>query len=144
MKRLWMVLLMVLMLLAIVAPTTYARNAQDDPSNHRPPSGVPAAPTLVSPANGAIVPLGQVTLRWNPVPGAGCYYVQGGRGPNLGAQYNIIDRTCVTGTSYTFNVTSGFVFYFPTIYWHVSARTTTGLDGVYGPWSQVWGMTFKK
>lgn len=144
MKRLWIVLLMGLMLLGIVAPTSYAQIAQDAPSNHRRPTGVPAAPTLIAPSNGVVLPPGQITFRWNPVPGAGCYHLQAGRGPNHGAQYNIIDRTCITGTSFTFNVTSGFIFYFPTLYWHVRARTTTGLDGVYGPWSQVWGITFKK
>jgi len=108
------------------------------PTPRPPAGGALTAPTLIAPSNGTTVPLGNVTWRWNSVPGAARYHLQAGRGPNLDAQYNIIDRYNLTEPSYTFNITSGFRFYFPQLYWRVRAIDA---NNVPGPWSQVWMFT---
>jgi hypothetical protein len=102
------------------------------------------APLLISPANGATLSPGSVTLTWNPVRGAACYHVQAGLGTNMNEQSNVIDRGCVTGTSYTFTASPGFIVYFPHLHWRVQARTTTDVNGTYGPWSEVWRINFAR
>ena len=139
MKRNVLVLMVIVMLsLASFVP---GASAATDESHRRPPAGGLAAPTLISPADGIIVPLGNVTWSWKPVPGAVRYQLQGGRGANLDAQYNIIDRLSLTEPTYTFNITSGFRFYFPQIYWRVRAFDANHNPG---PWSEVRMFTIAK
>ncbi|RPI93239.1 MAG: hypothetical protein EHM40_10480 [Chloroflexi bacterium] len=139
MKRTFFVSMLVVML-SMASFVSYA-SASPDTSHRRPPSGGLTAPTLISPANGTTVPLGNVTWAWNPVPGASRYHLQAGRGPNLDAQYNIIDRFNLTQPSYTFNITSGFRVYFPQLYWRVRA---VDANNVQGPWSEVRMFTIAK
>jgi hypothetical protein len=151
MKRIYIVLMIVLML-SMLAFVPYPLMAENElyQQKSRPiaqPIAIPApvqltAPTLLSPANGATVS-GKITWTWNAVPGAACYHLQAGRGTNLDEQYNIINRSCLTDMSYTFNVTPGFVVYFPHLHWRVRARTTTDINGTYGPWSEVWRVNLK-
>lgn len=137
-KRKFFVLMLVVMLsLGTFVPAL----AAPEVSHRRPPSGGLTAPALIAPANGVTVPLGNVTWSWNPVPGAVRYHLQGGRGPNLDAQYNIIDRFNLTEPTYTFNITSGFRFYFPQIYWRVRAVDANNNPG---PWSEVRVFTIAK
>ena len=93
------------------------------------------APTLLSPANGSTVHTGNVTFSWSAVPGAARYHLQAGSGTAFDGQYNIIEYWGLTSPSYTFNVTPGFVVYFPRLYWRVQAIDA---NNVQGPWSQVW------
>ena len=133
MKRNFFVLMLVLML---SMASFVSASASPDESHRQPPSGgTLTAPTLLSPANGSTVPLGNVTWSWRPVPGAVRYQLQGGRGTSLDAQYNIIDRYSLTEPTYTFNITAGFRFYFPQIYWRVRAFDANNNPG---PWSEVW------
>jgi hypothetical protein len=138
-KRIFFVWMLVVML-SMASFVSYASASPDE--SHRPPSGSGlAAPTLIAPANGATVPLGNVTWSWKPVPGAARYHLQAGRGPNLDGQYNIIDRWSLTEPSYTFNITSGFRFYFPQLYWRVRAFDANNNPG---PWSEVRMFTIAK
>lgn len=132
---------MLAVILSMASFVSYA-SAAPAASQQEAPSAVRlAAPTLISPANGITVPLGNVTWRWNPVPGAARYQLQGGRGANLDAQYNIIDRLSLTEPTYTFNITAGFRVYFPQIYWRVRAFDANNNPG---PWSEVRMFTIAK
>jgi hypothetical protein len=102
------------------------------PSEQRRPTPLPA-PTLVSPANGATV-TGTVTLKWNAVPGAKCYHLQAHLNPYFDQQYNIIEQWCLTGTSYTFTPSPGFIVYFPHLYWRVQAKDANNTGGA---WSEI-------
>jgi hypothetical protein len=61
--------------------------------------------------------------------------LQAAGGTAFDQQYNIIERWSLTEPSYTFNVTSGFVVYFPRLYWRMQAIDA---NNVPGPWSEVW------
>jgi hypothetical protein len=146
------IVLMIGLMLSMLAFVPYSVRPQNELSQRKlepasQPLAIPAsvqlaAPTLLSPPNGATIS-GNITWTWNAVPGAACYQLQAGKGTNLDAQYNIINRWCLTDTSYTFNVTPGFVVYFPHLHWRVRARTTTDTNGTYGPWSEVWKVYLK-
>jgi hypothetical protein len=134
MKRTRMVLLLVLMV-GIVAfvPSALMHHKPNHP--HGPtPTATPApqltAPILVSPPNGTTLGVGDVTFTWEPVPGAAYYHIQAG---------GIIDYWSLTEPSYTFNVTAGFIIYFPRLYWHVQAIDANGNQG---PWSDYWVINF--
>jgi hypothetical protein len=99
-----------------------------------PPSVTLTAPTLLGPANGATVHTGPLTFSWTAVPGAARYHIQAGGGTAFDEQSNIIEYWSLTQPSYTFNVTSGFVTYFPRLYWRVQAADA---NNVPGPWSEV-------
>lgn len=125
-----------LVLMLSMASFVPSASASPDESHRRPPSGgTLTAPTLISPANGATVHTGNLTFTWNPVPGAVRYHLQAGLNPYHDQQYNILDRWSLTEPSYTFNVTPGFVVYFPRLYWRVQAIDA---NNVAGPWSEVW------
>lgn len=138
MKRIFFVLMMVV--LSMASFVSYASASPDEshrrptPTPKPPTGGTLTAPVLISPANGATVHTGNLTWSWNPVPGAARYHLQAGGGPWFDQQYNIIDRGGLTEPSYTFNLTSGFVFYFPRLYWRVQAIDA---NNVAGPWSEV-------
>jgi hypothetical protein len=132
-------------MLSMAAVVSYASASPDDYHRRRTPTPRPhptatsasvalTAPTLLSPANEATVHTGNLTWSWQPVPGAARYHLQAGNGTAFDGQYNIIDRWSLTEPSYTFNVTSGFVFYFRHLYWRVQAIDA---NGVAGPWSEV-------
>jgi hypothetical protein len=143
-KRIFFILMMVAML-SMAAAVSYASASPDDSHRRRTPTPRPrptatspasalTAPTLIAPENGATVHTGNLTWSWNPVPGAARYHFQAGGGTSFDQQYNIIEYWGLTDTSYTFNVTSGFVFYFPRLYWRVQAIDA---NHVQGPWSEV-------
>lgn len=92
------------------------------------------APTLLTPANNVTLHPGNVTWSWTAVPGAARYHIQAGNGTAFDQQYNIIEYWDLTTTSWTFNVSSGFIFYFPHLYWRVQAIDA---NNNYGPWSEV-------
>lgn len=125
MKQVLTVVMTVLMLGA-VAFTPYA------PAPSSTAAGL-SAPTLIAPANNSTVHTGPVTWSWKPVPGAARYHLQAGFNTAFDQQYNIIDQS-VTAPSYTFNASSGFVFYFPRLYWRVQAISASNIPG---PWSEV-------
>jgi hypothetical protein len=60
--------------------------------------------------------------------------LQAGGGTSFDEQYNIIEYWDLTEPSYTFNVTSRFLVYFPRLYWRVQAIDA---NNVQGPWSEV-------
>ncbi|MGA9363770.1 MAG: choice-of-anchor D domain-containing protein [Bacteroidota bacterium] len=93
--------------------------------------GPPAAPTLVSPANGATGVPTSPTLSWNASSGATSYSLQVATSPSFDTLY--ISQTGITATSY---VISGLV---PstTCYWHVSASNASGSSS----YSNVWSFT---
>jgi hypothetical protein len=92
------------------------------------------APTLLTPADGVTLHPGEVTWSWTAVPGAARYHIQAGNGTAFNSQYNIIEYWGLTTPSYTFNVSSGFIVYFPYLYWRVQAIDA---NNVQGPWSEV-------
>jgi hypothetical protein len=143
MKRI-LIVLATLFLLGVTAFTPYAPTSDQAARPRRTPTptaiptavpGTLTAPTLLSPANGSTVHTGDVTFAWTAVPGAARYHIQAGSGTAFDGQYNIIERWSLTEPSYTFNVTSGFVTYFPRLYWRVQAIDANNLQG---PWSEVW------
>jgi hypothetical protein len=129
MNRILIVFATVLML-GVVAFAPYASPSSDEAAKpRRTPTPRPVgltAPTVVSPENGATVHTGNLTFRWSPVPGAARYHIQAG---------GIIENWGLTDTSYTFNVTPGFVTYYPRLYWRVQAIDA---NNVQGPWSEWW------
>jgi hypothetical protein len=139
-KRIFVVFLVVWMFSMLAAFIPYALPQSEDEYHRRrtptprPPSGTLTAPALISPANGTTVHTGNLTWSWSPVPGAARYHLQAGGGTAFDQQYNIIEYWGLTDPSYTFNVTSGFVFYFRTLYWRVQAIDA---NHVQGPWSEV-------
>jgi hypothetical protein len=92
---------------------------------------VPAAPTLVSPANGAgVFPASEgVTLTWNAVTGAESYDFQIASEPSFGAAF--IQWYAYDGTST--HVMGLEEAYTATVYWRVRGRNSGGT----GPWSEV-------
>ena len=140
MKQKFLVVMFVVML-SMASFVSYASASPDESHRQPPAGGALTAPALISPANGTTVPLGNVTWSWKPVPGAARYHLQAGRGSSLDAQYNIIDRYNLTQPSYTFNITAGFRFYFPQLYWRVRA---VDANNVPGPWSEVRMFTIQK
>lgn len=137
MKRIFLVVVAVLMLgMAAFAP--YAPTFSDEAARpRRTPTPTPVtltAPSLLAPANGSTVHTGNLTFAWSAVPGAARYHLQAGGGINFDETFNIIENWSLTEPSYTFNVTPGFVVYFPRLYWRVQAIDA---NNVQGPWSEV-------
>jgi hypothetical protein len=97
-----------------------------------------AAPTLISPPDGALVSK-QVTFMWSPVSGAACYTWEGGLTTDFEGQSNLYS-SCLTDTSYTITLLPGWEEYWPHLYWHVRARDRVESDitGRFGPWSETW------
>ena len=144
MKRIFVVVATILML-GMTAFASYAPTSSDEAVRRRrtpTPILTPTsasvtltAPTLLSPANGSTVHTGDLTFTWTAVPGAARYHLQAGLGTAFDGQSNIIEEWSLTQPSYTFNVTPGFVVYFPHLYWRVQAIDA---NNVQGPWSEVW------
>jgi len=120
-------------MLSMAAVVPYASASPDEFHRRRTPTPRPTAtpvsvtltaPTLLSPEDGATMHTGNLTFAWSPVPGAARYHIQAG---------GIIEYWGLTDTSYTFNVTPGFVVYFPRLYWRVQAIDA---NHVQGPWSE--------
>jgi hypothetical protein len=92
------------------------------------PSGPPAAPTLVSPANNATLPLNQsITFSWNPVAGAATYQIQIDDASTFSSP--VLSRTGLTQTQTSHTLTSERTFW-----WRVRGRTASGTNGA---WSTV-------
>ena len=128
-----MVLMFGVAAFAPYAPTSIDEVAKPRRTPTAPPVGL-SAPTLLAPANGATVHTGNLTFSWTSVPGAARYDIQAAGSTAFDQQYNIIEYWGLTQTSYTFNVTPGFVTYFPRLYWRVQ---TIDANNVQGPWSEV-------
>ena len=94
-------------------------------TTNAPPPGIPAAPTLVSPANNAILPLNQsITFSWNPVAGASTYQIQIDDSSNFSSP--VLSRTGITQTQTTHTLTSEGTFW-----WRVRGRTASGTNGAW-------------
>ena len=92
------------------------------------PPGPPAAPSLVSPANNAILPLNQsTTFSWNPVAGAATYQIQIDDSSTFSSP--VLSRAGITQTQTTHTLTSERRFW-----WRVRGRTSSGTNGA---WSTV-------
>ena len=97
-------------------------------TTNAPPPGPPAAPSLVSPANNAILPLNQsITFSWNPVTGAATYQIQIDDASTFSSP--ILSRTGITQTQTSHTLTSERTFW-----WRVRGRTSSGTNGA---WSTV-------
>ena len=92
------------------------------------PPGAPAAPSLVSPANSAILPVNQsITFSWNPVSNAVTYQIQIDDSSTFSSP--VLSRTGITQTQTTHTLTSERRFW-----WRVRGRTSSGTNGA---WSTV-------
>ncbi len=123
-------------------PNDVSFRPRHTPTPQPTPTTVPAsltAPTLRTPANNATLHPGNVTWSWTPVPGAVRYHLQAGGGTFFDQQYNIIEYWGLTTTSWSFDVSSGFIFYFPHLYWRVQAIDA---NNNYSPWSEVRTINF--
>ncbi len=89
---------------------------------------VPAAPVLLSPANGATTDTTTPTLTWNASSGAVSYTVQVSAFSTFIRQLDVNEST--TGTS----VTTGELLAGSTRYWRVNATNAAGTSA----WSSVW------
>jgi hypothetical protein len=98
-------------------------------TTNAPPPGPLAAPSLVSPANNAVLPLNQsITFTWNPVAGAATYQIQIDDSSSFSSPL-ILSRTGLTQTQTTHTFTSERTFW-----WHVRGQTASGTNGA---WSTV-------
>jgi hypothetical protein len=90
-----------------------------------------AAPTLVSPSNGAGVQSPNASLKWNAVSGASTYRVQLSTSSDFSTM--TVDDTALTSAS----MIVGPLLAGTTWYWRVSA----GSAGSISAWSEVWSFT---
>src|SRR5688572_9571911 len=98
-------------------------------ATNAPPPGTPAAPTLVSPAHNATLPLNQsITFTWNPVASAATYQIQIDDSSSFSSPL-VLSRTGLTQTQTTHTFTSERTFW-----WRVRGRTASGTNGA---WSTV-------
>jgi hypothetical protein len=130
MKAVRSLVIMGLVLLSIAVTTPDIAMAMN-------PSTALAAPTLLSPANGAIVSPNP-TLSWRAVPGAARYHIQVAGGTYFDQQYNFIESWSLTSTSY--RISGHPEAYNPHLYWRVQAIDA---NNVQGPWSQTSQFTIK-
>ena len=92
-------------------------------------TGVPAAPTLVSPTDGATGVALLPTLEWNAVTGATGYYLEVATDAGF---INIVYSASETGTSHTLGSSlSGNTWY----YWRVQASNICGAGACSAGWS---------
>jgi hypothetical protein len=97
-------------------------------TTNAPPPATPAAPTLLSPANNAILPLNQsIAFSWNPVAGASTYQIQIDDSSTFNSP--VLSRTGITQTQTTHTLASEGTFW-----WRVRGRTASGVNGA---WSAV-------
>ena len=95
-------------------------------TTNAPPPGPPAAPSLVSPANNAILPLNQtITFSWNPVAGASTYQIQIDDSNSFRSPF-VLSRTGITQTQTTHTFNSERTFW-----WRVRGRTASGTNGAW-------------
>jgi subtilisin family serine protease len=94
----------------------------------------PAAPTLVSPANGANNVPRSPTLTWNASSGATSYRVQVCWDPSFNT--NVYDRSGITSTSTVVTGLAGKTLH----YWRVNATNANGTS----KWSTTWSFTTRK
>jgi hypothetical protein len=93
------------------------------------PCVTPAAPTLVSPSNGAIFAYFAPLLNWNDASGAISYDVQ----VSQDSTFVWIARSAtVTTSQWTVSPCLAYNTYY---YWRVRAKNACG---TFGPWSAVW------
>jgi hypothetical protein len=98
-------------------------------NTNAPPPGPLAAPSLVSPANNATLPLNQsITFAWNPVANAATYQIQIDDSSSFSSPL-VLSRTGITQTQTTHTFTSERTFW-----WRVRGRTASGTNGA---WSTV-------
>ena len=98
-------------------------------TTNAPPPGPLAAPTLVSPANNAILPLNQsITFSWNLVAGAATYQIQIDDSSSFSSPL-VLSRTGLTQTQTSHTFSSERTFW-----WRVRGRTASGTNGA---WSTV-------
>lgn len=100
--------------------------------NFRTIPGIPGAPSLVSPADGATNQPQSSTLRWNAVPNATSYYVQCGTDSTF-ATALVVDDSTVTDTLRAVTGLAQNTKYF----WRVRSKSIGGV----GPFSAVWNFT---
>ena len=97
-------------------------------TTNAPPLGPPAAPSLVSPANNAILPLNQsISFSWNPVAGATTYQIQIDDASTFSSP--VLSRTGLTQTQTSHTLSSE-----RTYWWRVRGRTANGTNGA---WSTI-------
>ena len=96
-----------------------------------PPSGPPAAPGLISPANGATGIAVPALLSWNISTGATSYEVQVSIAPDFGTLF--YDQTGITTASISIPGLASNTLY----YWRVNATNGYGTSD----WSAVWHFT---
>ena len=98
-------------------------------TTNAPPPGPLAAPTLVSPANNAILPLNQsITFSWKLVAGAATYQIQIDDSSSFSSPL-VLSRTGLTQTQTSHTFSSERTFW-----WRVRGRTASGTNGA---WSTV-------
>ena len=98
-------------------------------TTNAPPPGPLAAPSLVSPANNATLPLNQsITFAWNPVANAATYQIQIDDSSSFSSPL-VLSRTGLTQTQTSHTFTSERTFW-----WRVRGRTASGTNGA---WSTV-------
>jgi len=91
----------------------------------------PAAPTLVSPTNGATGIFTSPTMSWNASSGATSYQLQVSSNSNFST--TVVNQTGITGTSYAVSgLTNNTVYY-----WRVNATNASGTSG----YSSIWSFT---
>lgn len=90
----------------------------------------PAAPVLVSPANGTVGTTLTPLLNWNDVTGAATYNLQVSTSSTFGT--TVVNQTGLTASQYT--VPAGVLQNNVTYYWRASAVNAGGT----GPYSAVW------
>jgi hypothetical protein len=93
---------------------------------------LPAAPTLIYPANGATGVPQPITFDWSDVPGATSYGLQ----ISLNSSFNTLVVN-VTSNNSQYLLLSGSLNPATLYYWRVSASNASGT----GPWSVVWSFT---
>ena len=98
-------------------------------TTNAPPPGTLAAPSLVSPANNATLPLNQtIAFSWNQVAGAATYQIQIDDSSSFSSPL-VLSRTGITQTQTTHTFTSERTFW-----WRVRGQTSNGTNGA---WSTV-------
>jgi hypothetical protein len=94
-------------------------------------SAAPTAPTLISPANGAVSQATTLTFSWNPAPGATTYRLQ--VSTNSAFSTTVFDDSTLTSTSRQI----GSLANNTTHYWRVRAKNIGGTSA----WSNAWSFT---
>ncbi len=94
--------------------------------------GIPGAPSLIAPSNGAANQPLTTTLRWNKVPNAISYYVQCGLDSTFATQLVVDDSTVTDSVRAASGLTQNTRYF-----WRVRSKSVGGI----GPFSAVWSFT---